>query len=170
MQFGELINNLRNLADNEQENVELVKSLDITLCLTNAICYEGNENFGRQKTDKTYKIKFEKEKKAAEEKDNKPIVVNNNEQGEQEEAKDEEEKGSNTKIYLIILPIIAGLLVLLGVGFLIYKLKKKSPVEEAAIEDEDDIVKNKPAKNQTLPQSTKRSIKNLRPPKIIPFQ
>ena len=183
MKFGELIiNNLRNLEANEQENIELVKSLDITLCLTNAECQEGSENFGKQKTDKTYKIKFEKEKKIITDDkplDNKEIEekdLNQEEkdlnQEEKEETKDEAEQGGNTKIYLIIIIIIVGILVLLGVGFLIYKfifLKKKNRVEEEIIED-DDIIKKRPAKNQTLPQSTKRSIKNIRHTNIIPFQ
>ena len=169
MTFGELIvNNLRNLEASEQENVELVKSLDITLCLTNAECHEGDASFGRQKTDKTYKIKYEKERKEA----NFNEIAPKKEEEEDNEI-DEGEKSNDNKIYIIILPIIAGLLVLLGVGFLIYKfafLKKKKIQDEFAIEDIDDTVKNKPAKNQILPQSTKRSIKNNRPPKIIPFE
>ena len=197
MKFGELVNNIvRNLEANEQENVELVKRLYITLCLTNTECHEGSENFGRQRTYKTHKIKFEKEKKIndnppinekeieielkEEGKEIRPIKDDKkneptNDEAKQKEEKQiiiEEEKGTNTKIYIIILPIIVGLLVLLGVGFLIFKfifLKKKKNVEEKVNEIYDDILKSKPATNHTLPQSTKRTIRNSRP-KIIPFQ
>ena len=169
MKFGELIsNNLRSLETNGEEKVELVKSLDITLCLTNAKCQEGNENFGRQKTDKTYKIKYEKEKEEIEKK----IIIGDSskEDGEEEETEKDEEKNNNTKIYIIIILIIAAFLILLGVGFLIYKFifkkKEDAPEDEIIIED----TKNKPDKNnQPLPQSTRRrSISNI--PRIIPYE
>ena len=61
MQFGEkkdyTSSSLRQLPE-EDKSVLFVKSLVATLCLTQASCHEGDQNFGRQNTEKTFKINY----------------------------------------------------------------------------------------------------------------
>ena len=61
MQFGEkkdyTPSSLRQLPE-EDKSASFVKSLVVTLCLTQASCREGDQNFGRQNTEKTFKINY----------------------------------------------------------------------------------------------------------------
>jgi len=58
MNFGEVnTQRRRNLEDITKES-SIVKQVDITLCLTNALCKEGDTNYGSQKTDVTHGISY----------------------------------------------------------------------------------------------------------------
>ena len=58
MQFGEKseVSITRNLAENEK--VALVKSLNLTLCLSDKECVEGEPEFGREITEASHSIKY----------------------------------------------------------------------------------------------------------------
>ena len=54
----------RNLQGNSNQKLTLVKSLNITLCLSEAECHEGDPNFGRERTDASHKISYKNEQRA----------------------------------------------------------------------------------------------------------
>ena len=69
VEFGEktevqLDNSLRNLQGNSNEKLTLVKNLNITLCLSEAECQEGDPTFGRERTDASHKITYKNEQRA----------------------------------------------------------------------------------------------------------
>ena len=63
VQFGERTEQVdisrRRLAD-EKDKVSLVKELDMSLCLTNALCQPGQPEYGQQKSDATHSISYKK--------------------------------------------------------------------------------------------------------------
>ena len=54
----------RRLQQNGIKELTVLKSLDISLCLADVQCEEGDVNYGRQKTDLTHKILYHKEQRA----------------------------------------------------------------------------------------------------------
>ena len=54
----------RNLEENSQEKITLVKGLNITLCLSDAQCKENDPNYGIERTDASYKIGYTNEQRA----------------------------------------------------------------------------------------------------------
>ena len=172
-------NSLRNLDNSNKGSISLVKSLDITLCtklLENQICDESSTYFGKQVTEKTYKITYMREEEKGETEDNEEKgekgekgeeIIEKEEKDdkkEEEENKEEEEKKS-PKIYIIVISIIAGLLFILVGGLLFYKFvwtKKKA--DENEVEDEDISIPKKNTNQIVLTQRsrTKRSIQNKR--------
>ena len=54
----------RNLEDSSEDSASFVQGLDITLCLSDVQCHEGDENFGRERTGSKYSIVYKKSQRA----------------------------------------------------------------------------------------------------------
>ena len=140
-------NNLRNLEkneENEEKELTMVKSFNVSLCLADVECKEGDENFGRQKIETSFKINYTKDL--------------NEMEPEKNDLEEEKNKGG-FPIYAIIIIIIVALAIIAVGGFLIYKflLKPKNlseiiPLKDSIKNDEETIYSKKPKK---------RSIKNI---------
>ena len=84
VKFEEENNNLRNLEEKAEKQLIMVKSFNVSLCLADVECKEGDENFGRQKIETVHKIEYKKEEKT---------IIQDNNENEEEEKKEEEKKG-----------------------------------------------------------------------------
>ena len=120
VKFDSRLDMMRNIEENEKE-ITMVKGVNVSLCLTNVECVEGDENYGKQILDSSHKISFQLEK---------------------EEIEGEEKKnGDGFPLYIIIIIAIVALAVISAGSYLIYKYllanKAHIPVESESFKNND---------------------------------
>ena len=60
MKFGERNTGRRRILETTTNEVSIVKKVDISLCLSDVLCKEGDSNYGAQKTDVTHDISYKR--------------------------------------------------------------------------------------------------------------
>ena len=60
MKFGERNTGRRRILEDATNEVSIVKKVDISLCLSDVLCKEGDSNYGAQKTDVTHDISYKR--------------------------------------------------------------------------------------------------------------
>ena len=150
----------RRLDGSNKGEISIIKELDMSLCLTGAECQEGDPNYGHQKSDVKHSISYKIKEENVEKQEEKNGGTNNN----------DDKKETNSKgfpMFAIIIIAVLGLALLIGAGFLAYKLLAKKGIEVAAMASENpQIIKPYDTKFEKVEATSprvkkrKRSIKN----------